>query len=126
MPVYFRTLEELLAPLQREDSPVHGAFAVGRAEALEAPVPFLVEFRRGGDVSADGQDMHSDASPFPMSGCSMQSQLAHCKAVRNSEQRVGSTSIPVEKPNTPALSSSGFRTVLRLHILSLPLWQCIA
>jgi hypothetical protein len=52
MPVYFRTLEELLAPLQREGSPVHEAFAVERAEALEAPAPFLVEFRRGGDVSA--------------------------------------------------------------------------
>jgi hypothetical protein len=52
MPVYFRTVEELLAPLEREDSPVRGAFAVERAAALEAPTPFVVEFRRGGDVSA--------------------------------------------------------------------------
>ena len=52
IPVYFRTLDELLAPLEREDSPVRGAFAVERAEALEAPTPFLVEFRRGGDVAA--------------------------------------------------------------------------
>jgi hypothetical protein len=52
MPVYFRTVAELLAPLEQEDSPIHGAFAAERAEALEAPTPFMVEFRRGGDVSA--------------------------------------------------------------------------
>jgi gibberellin A4 carboxyl methyltransferase len=52
MPVYFRTVAEVLAPLEREDSPVRGAFAVERAEALEAPTPFIVEFRRGGDVAA--------------------------------------------------------------------------
>jgi hypothetical protein len=52
MPVYYRTLEELLAPLGREDSPVRGAFAVDRAEALEVPTPYIVEFRRGGDVAA--------------------------------------------------------------------------
>jgi hypothetical protein len=52
MPVYFRTAEELLAPLERADSPVRGAFAVDRAATLEAPTPFIVEFRRGGDVAA--------------------------------------------------------------------------
>jgi hypothetical protein len=52
MPVYFRTVPELLAPLKREDSPVRGAFAVDRAGELEAPAPFVVEFRRGGDVAA--------------------------------------------------------------------------
>jgi hypothetical protein len=52
MPVYFRTVEELLAPLQREDSPVRGAFAVDRAEALEVPTPFFVEFLLSGDVAA--------------------------------------------------------------------------
>jgi hypothetical protein len=52
MPVYFRTVAELLAPLQRKDSPVRGAFAVERAAALEVPTPFIVEFRRGGDVAA--------------------------------------------------------------------------
>ena len=51
-PVYCRTLAELLAPLRREDSPVRGAFAVERAQTLEVPAPFVVEFRRGGDVSA--------------------------------------------------------------------------
>jgi hypothetical protein len=52
MPVYFRTVQELLAPLEREGSPVRGAFAVERAEALEVPTPFVVAFRRGGDVGA--------------------------------------------------------------------------
>jgi SAM dependent carboxyl methyltransferase len=52
MPCYFRTVAELLAPLEREDSPVRGAYAVDRAEALEVPTPFLVEFRRGGDAAA--------------------------------------------------------------------------
>jgi hypothetical protein len=52
MPVYFRTVAELLAPLEREDSPVRGAFAVDRAGALEVPAPFVVAFRRGGDVAA--------------------------------------------------------------------------
>jgi hypothetical protein len=52
MPCYYRTVEELLAPLQRADSPVRGAFVVERAKALEVPTPFLVAFRRGGDVAA--------------------------------------------------------------------------
>jgi hypothetical protein len=52
MPVYFRRLEELLAPLECEGSPVRGAFAVERAEALEVPTPFVVQFRLGGDVAA--------------------------------------------------------------------------
>jgi hypothetical protein len=52
MPVYFRTVAELLAPLEREDSPVSGMFAVERAEALEVTLPFVVEFRRSGDAAA--------------------------------------------------------------------------
>jgi hypothetical protein len=51
-PSYFRTVSELLAPLEREGSPVHGAFSVDRAEAFEVPTPFMVEFRRSGNVEA--------------------------------------------------------------------------
>jgi SAM dependent carboxyl methyltransferase len=51
MPCYFRTVAELLAPLERGNSPVRGAFAVDRAETLEFPTPFLEEFRRDGDVA---------------------------------------------------------------------------
>jgi hypothetical protein len=52
MPCYFRTVDEMVAPLQREDSPVRGVFAVDRAEVMEVPTPFVVEFRQGGDVAA--------------------------------------------------------------------------
>jgi cyclopropane-fatty-acyl-phospholipid synthase len=52
MPVYYRTTAELLAPLEREGSPVRGAFAVDRAESLEVAPPYIVEFRRGGDAAA--------------------------------------------------------------------------
>lgn len=50
MPLYFRTVEETLAPLQREDSPVKATFTVDRAETLEVPTPFFVEFDRNGDA----------------------------------------------------------------------------
>jgi hypothetical protein len=52
LPVYFRTLAELLAPLERVGSPVHGAFTVERAQALEVTAPFLVENRRSGYLTA--------------------------------------------------------------------------
>jgi hypothetical protein len=52
MPVYFRTVAELLAPLRQAGSPVCGAFTVDRAEALEVPAPFIVELQRSGDVAA--------------------------------------------------------------------------
>ncbi len=51
LPCYFRTVSEFLAPLECADSPVHDAFKVDRAEAMETPPPFLVELRRGGDVA---------------------------------------------------------------------------
>jgi hypothetical protein len=52
MPVYFRTLPEMLAPLERANSPVKGLFAIDRAETLEVPTPFLVEFDQSGDAAA--------------------------------------------------------------------------
>jgi hypothetical protein len=52
MPVYFRTVEELLAPLERKDSPLRGAFTVDRAQGMEIAAPFVVEFRRSGDAEA--------------------------------------------------------------------------
>jgi hypothetical protein len=52
MPCYYRTVEEMIDPIKRGDSPVHDAFSIDGAEALEIPVPFLVEFRRGGDAQA--------------------------------------------------------------------------
>jgi hypothetical protein len=52
MPCYFRTVEEMVAPLEQEGSPVRGTFTVDRAEALEVPTPFIIEFRRTGDEEA--------------------------------------------------------------------------
>jgi hypothetical protein len=52
MPVYIRTVEELLAPLEQADSSVRGAFAVDRALALEVQTPFSIALRRDGDVAA--------------------------------------------------------------------------
>ncbi len=49
MPLYFRTVAETLAPLERDDSSVKGAFTVDRAETLEVPIPFFIEFERRGD-----------------------------------------------------------------------------
>jgi gibberellin A4 carboxyl methyltransferase len=56
MPLYFRTVAETLAPLEREGSSVRGAFTVDRAESLEVPTPFLVEFDRGGDAAKLADD----------------------------------------------------------------------
>jgi hypothetical protein len=52
MPCYYRTVAELLAPLERDDSPLRGAFTVDRAVALEVATPYIVAFRRDGDVAA--------------------------------------------------------------------------
>jgi len=51
MPLYYRTVQETLAPLERADSPVKGAFTVDRAESLEVPTPFFVEFDKTGDTN---------------------------------------------------------------------------
>jgi SAM dependent carboxyl methyltransferase len=52
IPCYYRTVAEMIEPLQREESPLRGAFSIDSAEALEIPVPFVAEFRRGGDAAA--------------------------------------------------------------------------
>jgi hypothetical protein len=52
IPVYFRTVEELLAPLERAGSPVCGAFAIDRTLAREVPAPFQITFGRDGDAEA--------------------------------------------------------------------------
>ena len=56
MPLYFRTVAETLDPLERDGSPVKGAFTVDRAETLEVPTPFLVEFDHGGDAAKLADD----------------------------------------------------------------------
>ena len=56
MPLYFRTVAETLAPLERDGSPVKGAFTVDRAETLEVPTPFLVAFDQTGDAAKLADD----------------------------------------------------------------------
>jgi hypothetical protein len=56
MPLYFRTVAETLAPLEREGSPVKNVFRVDRAETLEVPTPFLLEFDRTGDATKLADD----------------------------------------------------------------------
>jgi len=51
-PVYFRTLEELVAPVATTLGGPAPLFCVTRAESYEIPVPFVEEFRRTGDVAA--------------------------------------------------------------------------
>lgn len=51
MPLYFRTVAETMAPVQHEDSPLKSMFTVDRAEALEVPIPFFIEYDRTGDVA---------------------------------------------------------------------------
>jgi hypothetical protein len=46
MPLYFRTVAELLAPLE-PGGPLHEQFTVERAQELEAPTPFFAERQRG-------------------------------------------------------------------------------
>ncbi len=69
LPWHFRTVEELIAPLEREGSPVRGAFAVACAEALEVSTPFGVELRRGGDVAAYAAAFTGFLRPSPSRSC---------------------------------------------------------
>ncbi len=50
-PVYFRTLQELTAPVATPDATLASLFSLERAETYEVAVPFVEEFRRTGDVT---------------------------------------------------------------------------
>jgi hypothetical protein len=56
MPIYFRTLAEMLAPLERESSPIKGNFTVDRAETLEVPTPFFIAFDQSRDAAKLAED----------------------------------------------------------------------
>ena len=58
-PVYFRTLDELTAPMVDDKSPCRKFFALDRAETYEVPVPFVEEFQRTGDVEQFARDYTS-------------------------------------------------------------------
>lgn len=50
-PVYFRTLDELVAPFSDKASPLSDLFTLERAETYEVPVPFVETFHETGDVA---------------------------------------------------------------------------
>ncbi len=50
LPVYFRTLEELVAPIEADDD-IAKAFRIEKAEVREVPAPFNVERENTGDVT---------------------------------------------------------------------------
>jgi gibberellin A4 carboxyl methyltransferase len=50
MPLYYRNVADLRAPVERSDSPLSELFSVDRAEALEVPIPFWLAFQRTGDA----------------------------------------------------------------------------
>lgn len=50
MPVYFRSVDEMTAPLTRGPAAVRDAFTIDRAEALHLPTPFLDDYRRTSDL----------------------------------------------------------------------------
>jgi hypothetical protein len=51
-PIYFRSREELIAPVVRDDSPLAGCYRVERVESMEVPVPFNRRREQSADVSA--------------------------------------------------------------------------
>jgi len=55
-PVYFRTLEELIAPLSDPRSECSGLFRLDRTETYEVPVPFVEAYRRDHDGARFARD----------------------------------------------------------------------
>jgi hypothetical protein len=56
LPVYYRTLDELTAPLTKSNSALAGSFRIEWAESYEAPVPFVEQFNSTGDVDRFARD----------------------------------------------------------------------
>lgn len=50
MPVYFRTLAETLQPIRETGSAVPDLFSVDRAEVLDVPIPFVLDYHQTGKV----------------------------------------------------------------------------
>jgi gibberellin A4 carboxyl methyltransferase len=52
IPVYFRTVAELRAPIDDAGSPLSKLFRIDRAETLEVQTPFILALEQGGPVTA--------------------------------------------------------------------------
>ncbi|MBX3411934.1 MAG: hypothetical protein KF708_04390 [Pirellulales bacterium] len=50
MPVYFRSLDELLAPVREKDAPLASAFTVEKVFDGCVPTPFVEDFKKSGNV----------------------------------------------------------------------------
>lgn len=55
-PVYFRTLEELTAPVTGPDASLAHLFQLERAETYEVPVPFVEDFQKSGETKVFARD----------------------------------------------------------------------
>jgi hypothetical protein len=75
-PVYMRTLDELVAPLDDPESPCAKLFELDRAETYEAPMDFVVAFRHDGDVERYARDFVGFFRVFSES--SLRLSLAGC------------------------------------------------
>jgi hypothetical protein len=64
LPVYYRTLDELFAPLTKSDSVLARTFKLERAETYEVPVPFVEQFLRSGDADRFARDYTSYIRAF--------------------------------------------------------------
>jgi len=51
LPVYFRTVAELRAPVEDAESSLRDLFRIDRAETLEVPTPFILAYQQGGPVA---------------------------------------------------------------------------
>jgi SAM dependent carboxyl methyltransferase len=51
-PVYFRTLDELVAPFKDPQSQIGRLFTLERSEVYEVPVPFVQDFEKTGDIDS--------------------------------------------------------------------------
>jgi hypothetical protein len=64
MPIYFRTQEELLAPIHDSHGIVHDDFVVERAETVEVTVPFAADYARTQDVETYSEGYVGFAQAF--------------------------------------------------------------
>jgi hypothetical protein len=54
-PIYFRTLEELVAPVANSTSPLSSIYRLKRAQTYETRVPFIEDYRATGDAATYAQ-----------------------------------------------------------------------
>ena len=55
-PIYYRSRDELIAPVLGDDSPLAGRFRIERAETIEIPVPFVERLEPSGDLTVYAEE----------------------------------------------------------------------